>query len=139
MTIAENSSNLQLEAMRYEMCRWFLGNFRAAAEERNLEMSNSGSFVLRAHCTDNVEQPSKLANAVLPKKWSLPIILLRLPLLLSRTSLRPNLLSGPVVWFGCWSRSGTPLSLTTQELWSTQLPGDSLPIPFRPLSILPFN
>ncbi|KAJ7475381.1 kinase-like domain-containing protein [Mycena galericulata] len=41
VTMGENVSNLEFEAIRCEMARWFLGKFRSATEERNMETANN--------------------------------------------------------------------------------------------------
>ncbi|KAJ7433580.1 kinase-like domain-containing protein, partial [Mycena galericulata] len=46
VTMGENVSNLEFEAIRCEMARWFLGNFRSATEERNMETANRSEGAL---------------------------------------------------------------------------------------------
>ncbi|KAF7368008.1 Kinase-like protein [Mycena sanguinolenta] len=41
VTMAENATNLQLDVFRCEMARWFLKNFRQAADDINLEIAKN--------------------------------------------------------------------------------------------------
>ncbi|KAJ7745024.1 hypothetical protein B0H14DRAFT_2637207, partial [Mycena olivaceomarginata] len=45
VTMAENVSNLEFEAIRCEMARWFLKHFRSATEECNMEIAKSNSGI----------------------------------------------------------------------------------------------
>ncbi|KAJ7678789.1 kinase-like domain-containing protein, partial [Mycena rosella] len=40
VTIAENKSNLELEAIRYGMATWFLKNFHEAARDHNMDITS---------------------------------------------------------------------------------------------------